>query len=81
MSTFIPKATNSFCGFWLLWIVGSRPAPGMIHTHKQVSTILVFVDCLTDRLCGLVVRVPGYRTEMYCTSYEIRTEFMLSRRK
>jgi hypothetical protein len=29
-----------------------------------------------DRLCGLVVRVPGYRTEMYCVSCEVRTEFM-----
>jgi hypothetical protein len=29
-----------------------------------------------DRLCGLVVRVPGYRTEMYCASCEVRTEFM-----
>jgi hypothetical protein len=27
-----------------------------------------------DRLCGLVVRVPGYRTEMYCVSCEVRTE-------
>jgi hypothetical protein len=25
--------------------------------------------------CGLVVRVPGYRTEMYCVSCEIETEF------
>jgi hypothetical protein len=23
-----------------------------------------------------VVRVPGYRTEMYCVSYEVRTEFI-----
>jgi hypothetical protein len=29
-----------------------------------------------DRLCGLVVRVPGYRTEMYCDFCEVRTEFM-----
>jgi hypothetical protein len=29
-----------------------------------------------DRLCGLVVRVPGYRTEMYCVSSEVRTEFI-----
>jgi hypothetical protein len=29
-----------------------------------------------DRLCGLVVRVPGYVTEMYCASCEVRTEFM-----
>jgi hypothetical protein len=30
-----------------------------------------------DRLCGLVVRVPGYRTEMYCASCEVRTEFIV----
>jgi hypothetical protein len=29
-----------------------------------------------DRLCGLVVRVPGYRTEMYYVSCEVRTEFI-----
>jgi hypothetical protein len=28
-----------------------------------------------------VVRVPGYTTEMYCVSCEVRTEFMLCRRK
>jgi hypothetical protein len=30
----------------------------------------------SDRLCGLEVRVPGYRTEMYCASCEVRTEFI-----
>jgi hypothetical protein len=30
----------------------------------------------SDRLCGLVVKVPGYRTEMYCVSCEIRPEFI-----
>jgi hypothetical protein len=29
-----------------------------------------------DHLCGLVVRVPGFRTEMYRVSCEVRTEFM-----
>jgi hypothetical protein len=29
-----------------------------------------------DHLCGLVVRVPGYRMEMYCVSCEVRTEFI-----
>jgi hypothetical protein len=29
-----------------------------------------------DRLCGLVVRVPGYATEMYWVSCEVRTEFI-----
>jgi hypothetical protein len=32
---------------------------------------------LQDRLCGLVVRVPGYRTEMYCVSCELRTELYI----
>jgi hypothetical protein len=29
-----------------------------------------------DLLCGLVARIPGYRTEMYCVSCEVRTEFI-----
>jgi hypothetical protein len=29
-----------------------------------------------DRLYGLVVRVPDYRTEMYCASCEVQTEFI-----
>jgi hypothetical protein len=29
-----------------------------------------------DRLCGLVVRVPGYKTEMYCVSCEVQIEFI-----
>jgi hypothetical protein len=29
-----------------------------------------------DRLCGLVARVPDYRTEIYCVSCEVRTEFI-----
>jgi hypothetical protein len=28
------------------------------------------------RLCGLVVRVPAYTTEMYCDSCEVQTEFI-----
>jgi hypothetical protein len=29
-----------------------------------------------DRLCGLVVRVPAYRTEIYCFSCEVRTQYI-----
>jgi hypothetical protein len=29
-----------------------------------------------DLICGLVVRVLGYRSEMYCVSCEVRTEFI-----
>jgi hypothetical protein len=34
----------------------------------------VYYRVESDRLCGPVVRVPGYRTEMYCASCEVRTE-------
>jgi hypothetical protein len=34
------------------------------------------MDVLKDSLCGLVVRVPGYRTEIYCASCEVRTGFI-----
>jgi hypothetical protein len=29
-----------------------------------------------DRFCGLAVKVPGYRSEMYCVFCEVRTEFI-----
>jgi hypothetical protein len=29
-----------------------------------------------DRLCGLLGRVSGYRTEIYCVSCKVRTEFI-----
>jgi hypothetical protein len=29
-----------------------------------------------NRVCGLVVRVPSYRSEMYSASCEVRTEFI-----
>jgi hypothetical protein len=37
---------------------------------------IYYVGFEVDRLCGLVVRVPGYTTEMYCVSCEVRTEFI-----
>jgi hypothetical protein len=41
----------------------------IIYTLKSIFEAM-------DRLCGLVVRVPGYKTEMYCASCEVRTEFI-----
>jgi hypothetical protein len=37
---------------------------------------LYVMEKKVDRLCGLVVRVSGYRTEMYCVSCDVRTEFI-----
>jgi hypothetical protein len=33
-------------------------------------------DILVKSLCGLAVRVPGYRIETYCVSCEVQTEFI-----
>jgi hypothetical protein len=38
--------------------------------------IMYVMQKKVDRLCGLVVRVPGYRTEMCCASCEVRTRFI-----
>jgi hypothetical protein len=48
---------------------------------KQISNYIIYlflnILSLSDRLCGLVARVPGYTTEMYCDSCEVRTEFIV----
>jgi hypothetical protein len=36
----------------------------------------VLVKKKVDRLCGLVVRVPGCGSDMYCASCEVQTELM-----
>jgi hypothetical protein len=46
------------------------------------SSVPVAVNYLSStleemgHLCGLVVRVSGYRMEMYCASCEVQTEFI-----
>jgi hypothetical protein len=53
-------------------------APHSTILYVYLITLQIF-DApyyVVDRLCGLVVRVPGYTTEMYCASCEVRTEFI-----
>jgi hypothetical protein len=45
------------------------------HSQSFVGNKNLFNNAV-DRLCGLVVRVPGYTTEMYCVCCEVRTEFI-----
>jgi hypothetical protein len=43
----------------------------------EVRTEFIYVmEKKVDRLCGLVVRVPSYITEMSCVSCEVRTGFI-----
>jgi hypothetical protein len=44
----------------------------MIGSLIDFRELYLYMDCL----CGLVVRVLGYKTEMYCVSCEVRTEFI-----
>jgi hypothetical protein len=46
------------------------------RTKKKIGKYLILLFYAQDCLCGLVVRVPGYKTEMYCVSCEVRTEFI-----
>jgi hypothetical protein len=43
---------------------------------RQIGTQIKKINGYYLTASGLVVRVTGYRTEMYCVSCEVRTEFM-----
>jgi hypothetical protein len=49
---------------------------GVPSIPTMVPIVFIFSISFYDRFCGLVVRVPGYRTEMYCAFCEVRTEFI-----
>jgi hypothetical protein len=66
--------------------VSSKPVVLNIVAHIRLHLLPVFfTDCphvveselletflyKPDRVCGLVLRVPGYTTQMYCASCEV----------
>jgi hypothetical protein len=42
----------------------------------KMFTKIYFFSAYIDRLCYLVIRVPGYTTEIYCVRCEVRTVFI-----
>jgi hypothetical protein len=50
--------------------IGQQHADPMVEGNFEKRLML------SDRLCGPVARVPGYITEMYCASCEVRTKFI-----
>jgi hypothetical protein len=44
-----------------------------IHLNNIEDSVSASQEALHLGLCGLVVRVPGYRTVMYCASCEVQT--------
>jgi hypothetical protein len=60
------KITNrSVLCVWISDVSG----PSIFHAR---SCFWCYIEIVHD--CGLVVRVPGYTSEMYCVSCEVRTE-------
>jgi hypothetical protein len=55
---------------------GSHVAEQVYLTVKGYRLLFERDVRFEDRLCGLVVRVPGYTTEIYRASCEVRTEFI-----
>jgi hypothetical protein len=49
---------------------------GNASLHRTINACLIQNMIILARLCGLVVTVPGYRSEMYCAFCEVRTEFI-----
>jgi hypothetical protein len=47
-----------------------------IDFQSAANQVLICYKKTVDRLCGQMVRVPGYRTQMYCVSCEVRTDFI-----
>jgi hypothetical protein len=60
--------------------VFSRQVDHVSLPETAVFKVLFFCSVYKDykdRLCGgLVVRVPGYRRKMNCSSCEVRTQFI-----
>jgi hypothetical protein len=57
-------------------VIHCKSMKGIYYPSSRRSYILFEItECNSvDHPCGLVVRAPGYRTEMYCASYEVRSE-------
>jgi hypothetical protein len=64
--------------FLVLQCLVYQPDDIQVEWEPVPSNVNVFSICLHSvrTACGLVVKVPGYRTDMYCVSCEIRSEFI-----
>jgi hypothetical protein len=86
-SYFITRITSHFRNYTILHVTRSCKH-NYTHQNLSESSFVYSASCYichlprrrwVDKirsLCGLVVRVPGYRTEMYCVCCEVRTEFI-----
>jgi hypothetical protein len=52
---------------------GSHMGPWHQDWLADWLSVVMWLWLWLDRICGLVVRVPGYRPEIYCASCEVQT--------
>jgi hypothetical protein len=55
-----------------------QDVPEIMNCREHLAFVSNFpsICYFCDSLCGLVVRVLSYRTEMYCVSCEVRNELI-----
>jgi hypothetical protein len=72
------------------WTLGSVRSAVLAVNHKTIGFLSIGNIALdkqfnlncdskwfsVDRICGVAVRVPGCRTEMYCDACEVQTVFI-----
>jgi hypothetical protein len=78
VSQFLTSTVKCY-NYWSNWSMYS----GEYYSYYRLTALcwaleasFSFLIQYADRLCGLVVRVPGFRTEMCCVSCEVWTEFI-----
>jgi hypothetical protein len=60
------------------WVRNARNCTSTFPCIFMAYLSLLNAFCVvSDRLCGLVIRVPGYRREMNCVTCEVRTELYI----
>jgi hypothetical protein len=69
----VMRRNNYYCSSYRLLYALSDKFSGF---YKFPGCNSVHWEELSDRLCCLVIRVPGYITKMHCASCEVRTEFI-----
>jgi hypothetical protein len=84
-SPLCPWDPITLCRNWRI-ALASRQTACMPCLHSSPSRSFIAIShiissvhpecCRYVRLCGLVVRVPGYITGLYCASCEVRTDWI-----
>jgi hypothetical protein len=60
----------------MLHLLGYNAVQLEVNRRFGETTRLNQLILLATRLNAVFLLIPGYRTEMYCVSYEVRTEFI-----